>query len=104
MAFEAQGKTGEARELYKALLGPCRACGCPGDAFAKQRFADLSLEQGDYSSAVLELYLSLAQEDPSGRADYYRKTSRIYAAQGNKAEAERFEGFAREASRESSGR
>ena len=73
------------------------SCGSSRDAYAKQRFADLSLEQGDYSSTVLELYLSLLQEDPSRRADYYEKISRIYAAQGNDAEAERFEGFAREA-------
>jgi tetratricopeptide (TPR) repeat protein len=104
VAYEAQGKNAEAREIFGALLEQCRSCGSPGDAFAKQRFADLSLEQGDYSSTVLELYLSLVQEDPSRRADYYQKISRIYAAQGNDAEAERFEGFARQAQRELFGR
>jgi len=104
MAYEAQGKNAEARELFGALLAECRSCGSPGDTVAKQRFADLSLEQGDYSSTVLELYLSLVQEDPSRRADYYQKISRIYAAQGNDAEAGRFEGFARQAQRELLGR
>jgi len=102
--FELQGKTTEARSLFKTLLAGCRSCGSPRETFAKQRFADLSLEQGDYSSAVLELYLSLVQEDPSHRIDYYQKISRIYQAQGNKSEADRFEGFAREALRESSAR
>ncbi len=102
IAYEAQGKNAEAREIFGALLEQCRSCGSPGDTFAKQRFADLSLKQGDYSSTVLELYLSLVQEDPSRSADYYQKISRIYAAQGNDAEAERFEGFARQAQRESS--
>jgi tetratricopeptide (TPR) repeat protein len=103
VVLEAQGNRAEARDLYKALLAACRSCGSPGDTFAKQRFADLSLEQGEYSSAVLELYLALAQEDPSHRADYYRKVSRIYAAQGNNTEAGRFEAFARQAQRGSSG-
>jgi tetratricopeptide (TPR) repeat protein len=103
IAYEAQEKTAEARELFGELLAACRSCGSPGDTFAKQRFADLSLEQGDYSSAVLELYLSLVQEDPSHRVGYYKKISRIYAAQGNDAEAERFEGFAQQAQGEVSG-
>ena len=101
MAYEAQGKNAEAREIFGKLLAECRSCGSPGDTFAKQRFADLSLEQGDHSSTLLELYLSLVQEDPEQRADYYQKISRIYAAQGNDNEARRFEGFARQAQRES---
>ena len=100
-AYEARGKKAEARDMFGALLVECRACGSPGDTFAKQRFSDLSLELGDYSSSVLELYLSLVHEDPSRRADYYQKISRIYAAQGNDNEARRFEGFARQAQRES---
>jgi tetratricopeptide (TPR) repeat protein len=96
-AYEARGKKAEARDIFGTLLAACRACGSPGDTFAKQRFSDLSLELGDYSPSVLELYLSLVQEDPSQRADYYQKISRIYAAQGNEAEARRFEGFARQA-------
>ena len=100
-AYEAQGKKAEARDMFGALVAECRACGSPGDTFAKQRFSDLSLELGDYSSGVLELYLSLVHEDPPRRADYYQKISRIYAAQGNDKEARRFEGFARQAQRAS---
>jgi predicted Zn-dependent protease len=95
--YDAQGKKEEARDIFGELLAACRTCGSAGDTLAKQRFADLSLELGDHSSNVLELYLSLVQEDPSRRADYYQKISRIYAAQGNNTEARRFEGFARRA-------
>jgi len=87
--------------MFGALLAECRACGSPGDTFAKQRFSDLSLELGDYSSNVLELYLSLVHEDPSRRADYYQKISRIYAAEGNDNEARRFEALGRQAQRAS---
>jgi tetratricopeptide (TPR) repeat protein len=95
--YDAQGKKEEARDIFGELLAACRTCGSAGDTLAKQRFADLSLELGDHSSNVLELYLSLVQEDPSRRADYYQKISRIYAAKGNNTEARRFEGFARRA-------
>jgi len=101
IAYEAQGKKAEARDMFGALLAERRACGSPGDTFARQRFSDLSLELGDYSSTVLELYLSLVHEDPSRRAEYYQKISRIYEAQGNDNEARRFESFARQTQRAS---
>jgi tetratricopeptide (TPR) repeat protein len=99
--YEAHGKKEEARDMFGKLMAECQVCGSTGDTFAKQRFADLSLELREYSSKVLELYLSLVQEDPARRADYYQKISRIYAAHGNDTEARRFEGFARQAQRES---
>ena len=49
---------------------------------------------GDHTVGILELYLSLIQEDPDNRKDYYRKISRIYASMGNKNEAGRFRAFA----------
>jgi tetratricopeptide (TPR) repeat protein len=98
--YEAQGKKEEARDMYGKLLAGFRACGSTGDTIVRQRFSDLSLELGEYSDKVLELYLSLVQEDPSRRADYYQKISRIYAAQGKDTEARRFEGLARQAQRE----
>jgi len=100
-SYEARGKKEEARDMFGKLLAECRTCGSVGDPYVKQRFSDLSLELGEYSSSVLELYLSLVQEDPSGRADYYQKISQIYAAQGNEEEARRFEAFARKARSES---
>jgi tetratricopeptide (TPR) repeat protein len=98
--YETQGKKEEARNIYGKILAETRSCGFTGDTIVKQRFSDLSLELGEYSDKVLELYLSLVQEDPSRRTDYYKKISRIYAAQGNDREASRFEGLARQAQRE----
>jgi pentatricopeptide repeat protein len=95
--YELRGRKEEARDLYGKLLNECRTCAGPSDPVSKQRFAQLSFELGDRSSGVLQLFLSLAREHPAGRADYYDKISRIYADQGNRDEAERFEGFALQA-------
>jgi tetratricopeptide (TPR) repeat protein len=101
-AYEVKGKREEARDLFGKLVAECRTCGSEKDTFSKQRFADLSIEMGEYSSNVLELYLSLVQENPAGRGDYYQKISRIYAAQGNSEEANRFERLAHQVHSESS--
>ncbi len=95
--YELRGRKEEARDLYGKLLNECRTCAGPSDPVSKQRFAQLSFELGDRSPGVLQLFLSLAREHPAGRADYYDKVSRIYADQGNREEAERFEGFALQA-------
>jgi len=39
---------------------------------------------------VLEIYLSLAEQDPANAADCYRKVSQIYTALGHEKEAHRF--------------
>jgi len=95
--YELRGRKEEARDLYGKLLNECRTCAGPNDPVSKQRFAQLSFELGERSPGVLQLFLSLAREHPAGRADYYDKISRIYADQGNREEAERFEGFALQA-------
>ncbi len=50
------------------------------DPYIKQKFADLSFASGLNTTAVLELYLSLASEVPQNAAEYYQKISRIYSA------------------------
>ena len=60
------------------------------DPFIKRKYADLILESGEYTTQVLELYLSLAQEDPENRGEYFVKASRIFEEQGNPEEARRF--------------
>jgi tetratricopeptide (TPR) repeat protein len=98
--YEMRGRKEEARDLYGRLLNECRTCAGPSDPAARQRYAELSFELGDRSPGVLQLFLSLAREHPEGRAGYYDRISRIYADQGNRAEAERFEGFALQAREE----
>jgi len=46
------------------------------------------------TGAILELYLSLAEEVPEERARYFRKISEIYAAQGHENESLRYLAFA----------
>ena len=97
MTYEEQGEKEDARDIFSKLLESCRACGAKQDLFSKKRFSELSFELGDRSPNLLGLYLSLVQEDPSMRAQYYRKISAIYEAQGNSVEAGRFADFAQRA-------
>ena len=88
---EALGERTNARYIYGEILDQCRSCHARVDPYLKQKFADLSFDSGHKTSEVLELYLSLAQEIPQNAADYYQKISRIYTAQGNEVEAQRFQ-------------
>jgi tetratricopeptide (TPR) repeat protein len=92
--YEELGKNASACELYGEIMGECRGCGARVDPFIKQRYADLCFDSGDYSTHILELYLSLVHEDPDNRARYYQKISRIYSALGHEGEAQRYRTFA----------
>jgi hypothetical protein len=59
-------------------LKECTACGARFDPVIKRKYADLLFESGEYTSRVLEMYLSLAQEDPENRVEYFIKASRIF--------------------------
>lgn len=91
---ESLGEREKARDLYSEIMGQCRGCGAAVNPFVKQKYADISMEQGDYSPRILELYLSLIDEDPAGREHYFRKVEQIYAAAGNEREARRYRLFA----------
>ena len=92
--YEALGENESARDLYGKIMGACRGCGTRVDPFIKQRYADLCFDSGDYSTHILELYLSLVHEDPDNRARYYQKISRIYSTLGHEGEAQRYRAFA----------
>ena len=94
--LEAGGEIEKARQLYGEIINNCRSCSSRVDPFIKRKFADLSLEAGLHSTKILELYLSLVQEDPERAAEYHQKISGIYSALGNEAEARRFELIANE--------
>jgi len=87
---EALGERTNARYIYGEIMDQCRGCHARVDPYLKQKYADLSFDSGHNTTEVLELYLSLAQEIPKNAADYYQKISRIYSAQGNEVEAQRF--------------
>jgi len=46
------------------------------------------------------MYLALARDIPENATHYFDRVSRIYAAQGNSTESERFRSFARRAAAE----
>ena len=88
---EALGEMANARNIYSEIMAQCSSCQARIDPFIKQKFADLSFASGLNTTAVLELYLSLAREVPQNAVEYYQKISRIYSAQGNLEEARRFQ-------------
>jgi len=88
---EALGERTNARYIYGEIMDQCRSCRARIDPDLKQKYADLSFESGLHTTEILELYLSLAQEIPQNAADFYQKISRIYSAQGNEEEAQRFQ-------------
>jgi len=94
LTCDALGKTSRANELYGEIMSECQQCRTRLDPFIKLRYADTAFELGNMTGGILELYLSLAQEVPEERARYFRKISRIYAAQGHENESLRYLAFA----------
>ncbi|MCJ7683871.1 MAG: tetratricopeptide repeat protein [Desulfobacteraceae bacterium] len=92
--FEALGSKEKARKQYSEIINRCQGCGNRIDPLIKQKYADISLETGDHSTNILELYLGLVQEVPENCTDYYQKISMIYELNGNGNEARRFRSFA----------
>jgi tetratricopeptide (TPR) repeat protein len=99
---EALGEMANARNLYREIMDHYRSCRGRIDPVIKQKYADLNFESGIYSTEILEMYLTLAQEVPQNSSDYYRKISRIYSAQGETLEAKRFQQIAEKIEKERS--
>ncbi|MBW2561421.1 MAG: hypothetical protein JRE40_11280, partial [Deltaproteobacteria bacterium] len=91
---EALDEKEEALDLYGEIMTQCSGCGARINPFVKQRYADISVERGDYSAQILGIYLSLIDEDPAGRENHFRKVEQIYTAMGNDREARRYRLFA----------
>jgi len=92
--YEALDAKEKARDLYGEVMEKCSGCGGRIAPFIKQRYSDISLECGQYSTKILELYLSLVQEDPDNKGRYYQKLVEIYSALGNEKEARRYQWLA----------
>ncbi|MGD9043829.1 MAG: tetratricopeptide repeat protein, partial [Desulfobacterales bacterium] len=91
---EAMSELANARNVYRQIMDQCSSCHTRVDPFIKQKYADLCFDSGMYTTEILELYLSLAQESPAHATGYFEKVSRIYTAQGNEKEARRFRAIA----------
>lgn len=94
LTSEALGKTKQAHELYGEIMNECQHSRTRIDPFVKLRYADTAFELGDLSPRILELYHSLAEEVPDGRAHAFRRISSIYEAQGHDREALRYQALA----------
>ena len=90
-AFEAQGELENARRIHSEIMAQCQGCGARIDPLVKHKYAELSYATGRHTTDILELFLSLAQQIPEKAPEYYHRVSRIYAAQGNAQEAQRFQ-------------
>jgi len=60
----------------------------------------LSFSAAIYSTDLLEMYLALAREIPDEADRYFDRISRIYEAQGNSYEADRFRHFSNQAQKD----
>ena len=87
---EALNEMDPARRMYQEIMGNCSGCQSRIDPLVKEKVADLSFAAGIHNTAILELYLALAQELPQKASAYYAKVSRIYQTLGNETEARRF--------------
>jgi tetratricopeptide (TPR) repeat protein len=95
-AHEALGESASARRIYKEMMvrcAQCNSCQTQIDPVIKHKYAQLCFADGKYGADILELYLSLVREIPEKAPQYYDRISRIYKAQGNASEAQRFRAF-----------
>ena len=92
--YESLKDSESARNIYKEIMGRCNSCHARIDPVIKHRYAELCFADGMNGSEILELYLSLAREIPGNASKYFDRISRLYTAQGNAVEAERFRAFA----------
>ena len=99
-AHEAVDELAEARAVYREIMGRCDSCRARIEPEIKHRYAELCFIDGLFTTEILEMYLALAREIPENAARYFDRVSRIYSAQGNPTEAERFRSFARRAAAE----
>ncbi|MBN1225594.1 MAG: tetratricopeptide repeat protein [Deltaproteobacteria bacterium] len=88
--YEALLEKEKAMDMYSEIMSQSKRCGNRIDTFIKRKFADLSFESKMVSKDILELYLSLVQEDPDNKDYYFERISQIYSAQGNEKESQRY--------------
>ncbi|MBC2714276.1 MAG: tetratricopeptide repeat protein [Desulfobacteraceae bacterium] len=89
--YEAMGDLERARDIYAQILNGCTKCGVRTDPFVLRRYAELCFACGERSSQLLDLYLSILQEDPDSKDDYYQRIYELYTALGNTKEAARYQ-------------
>ncbi len=85
------GDLEKARDIYVQILNGCSKCGVRTDPFILRRYAELCFVCGERTPQLIDLYLSILQEDPDNKDDYYQRISALYTALGNTSEAARYQ-------------
>jgi tetratricopeptide (TPR) repeat protein len=88
--LEAAGEIHAARDLYAQIIKGCASCGSRTDPFIRRRYAELCFQAGDQPKKLLDLFLSLSQEDPDNKKEYYYRIQQLYDKMGDAAESRRF--------------
>jgi len=99
--YEALEDFERARLIYAEIMSHCRSCHSFIDPYIKRKFADISFDLGKDLSVILDLYLTMAHEDPANSPFYYERASRIFSLMGDEEEASRFQLIAQRAQQES---
>ncbi len=92
--LEADGQIQAARDLYAQIISGCASCGSRTDPFIRRRYAELCYQSGDRSKKLLDLFLSLSQEDPDNNREYFTRIKELYENMGDVREARRFQAMA----------
>lgn len=88
--LEAAGEIQAARDLYAQIIKGCASCGSRTDPFIRRRYAELCFQAGDQPKKLLDLFLSLSQEDPDNKKEYYYRIQQLYEKVGDAIESRRF--------------
>jgi tetratricopeptide (TPR) repeat protein len=96
--YTEAGNSEDARTLYGEIMEHCQSCHNRVDPMVKHNYAELCFSAGQRDIPLLELYLALVEEVPGQAGRYFQRVSAIYAKQGYKEEAQRFQALAERAS------
>ncbi len=91
--YEAMGNLEKARDIYVQILDGCTKCGVRSDPFILRRYAELCFACGERTTRLLELYLSILQDDPDNKSESCQRIYELYNALGNPSEANRYLSF-----------
>jgi len=89
--YESMGNLEKARDIYMQILNGCTKCGVRSDPFILRRYAELRFACNERSTQLLELYLSILQQDPDNKDDFYQRIYVLYTEMGNTEEAARYQ-------------
>lgn len=88
--YQAMNKPHLASRIYKDIMADYVECGEIIPVEVEREFADLSFAAGEHAPTLLQLYLSLAKNDPDNAEHCYEKISQIYTTWDDEESALKF--------------